>query len=186
MSTGGELTDLIRRVRSGDTAAADALFAAVYPELRRMAHARLRRAPRQTLLDTTAVVHESYMRFVESGRLQLDDRAHFLGYAGRIMRSVIVDAARERAAQRRGGPLRPVTLDSHVAATDTEAAAQILDVHEALDDLAEHGGRLVQVVELRYFAGLTEAQIAESLGITERTVRRDWEKARLLLAEKLL
>ena len=186
MSVAGDLTDLIQRAQGGEGAAADALFAALYPELRRMAHARLRRAPRQTLLDTTAVVHESYMRFVESGRLRLDDRAHFLGYAGRIMRSVIVDAARERAAQRRGGAQRPVTLDSQVGTSDADAATQILDVHEALDGLALHGGRLVQVVELRYFAGLTEAQIAESLGITERTVRRDWEKARLLLAERLL
>lgn len=186
MNADADLSDLIQRAQRGETVAVETFFAAVYPELRRMAHARLKRQPRPTLLETTAVVHESYMRFVASGRLGFEDRRHFLGYAGRIMRSVIVDAARERASQRRGGARQAITLDSQIVADDAEAAAQILEVHDALDSLAEHGSRLVQVVELRYFAGLTELQIAESLGITERTVRRDWEKARLLLAEKLL
>ncbi|MEZ5458085.1 MAG: ECF-type sigma factor [Steroidobacteraceae bacterium] len=185
MNSDGDLTDLIRRAQHGEDRAVDALYAAVYPELRRMAHARLRGASYQALLGTTELVHESYLRFVQSGRLTLEDRAHFLGYTGRVMRSVIVDLVREHAAQRRGGAQRPVTLDSQIAAND-DGAAQILDVHHALEALAEHGARLVQVVELRYFAGLTETQIAEVLGVTERTVRRDWEKARLLLAEHLL
>lgn len=180
------LTDLIHRAQRGDESAVDQLFQCVYPELRRMARARIRKNPRNTLLDTTELVHESYMRFVEAGRLKLEDRAHFMGYAGKIMRSVIVDAARDRLSRKRGGEHRAVTLDSHIVSPDADAATQILDVHEALDGLARHDARLVQVVEMRYFAGLTEEQIAESLGVTERTVRRDWEKARLLLAESLL
>lgn len=180
------LTDLIQRAQRGDTGAVDGLFQAVYPELRRMAAARLRRHQRNTLLDTTELVHESYMRFVQAGRLKLDDRIHFMGYAGKIMRSVIVDTVRERQAQRRGGALRPITLDSQIGIPGTDAGAEILEVHEALDGLAEHDPRLVQVVELRYFAGMTDAQVAEALGVGERTVRRDWEKARLLLAESLL
>jgi len=186
MTDTGDLTDLIQRAQRGEQVAVDQLFAAVYPELRRMARARLRKLPRSTLLDTTALVHESYLRFVEAGRLQLADRIHFLGYTGKIMRSVIVDTVRERQSQRRGGDQRAVTLDSQIAAPGADASAEILQVHDALDGLARHDPRLVQVVELRYFAGLTEVQIAESLGITERTVRRDWEKARLLLAESLL
>jgi RNA polymerase sigma factor (TIGR02999 family) len=126
------------------------------------------------------------MRFVQTGRLRLEDRAHFMGYAGRIMRSVIVDAVRERLAQRRGGDRASVTLDSQVAEPGADAMAQVLEVHEALEGLARHDPRLVQVVELRYFAGMTDSQVAESLGVAERTVRRDWEKARLLLAERLL
>jgi RNA polymerase sigma factor (TIGR02999 family) len=180
------LTDLIHRAQRGDAGAVDQLFQSVYPELRRMARARLRKNARNTLLDTTELVHESYMRFVQAGRLRLEDRSHFMGYAGKIMRSVIVDTARERLAQRRGGEHRNVTLDSHVIAPGADAAEEILDVHEALDGLAQHDARLVRVVEMRYFAGMTEEQIAESLGVTERTVRRDWEKARLLLAETLL
>jgi len=179
------LTDLIQRAQRGDTDAVDALFESVYPELRGMAAARLRRHRRSTLLDTTELVHESYMRFVQSGRLKLEDRAHFLGYAGKIMRSVIVDTVRERLAQRRGGAQRAITLDSQIAAPGADASAEILEVHAALDGLARYDPRLVRVVEMRYFAGMTDAQVAEALGIAERTVRRDWEKARLLLAESL-
>jgi RNA polymerase sigma factor (TIGR02999 family) len=180
------LTDLIHRAQRGDGAAVDSLFQSVYPELRRMAAARLRRHRRNTLLDTTELVHESYMRFVQAGRLAVEDRAHFMGYAGKIMRSVIVDTVRERQAQRRGGAQSPITLDSQIGIPGTDAGAEILEVHEALDGLAVHDPRLVQVVELRYFAGMTDAQVAEALGVGERTVRRDWEKARLLLAESLL
>lgn len=178
------LTDLIGRARQGDRLAQDGLFAAVYPQLRQMARERLRRHQRNTLLNTTELVHESYMRFVQAGRLKLDDRKHFIGYAGKIMRSVIVDTVRERLAQRRGGNVRPVTLDSQIAAT-TDGSAEILAVHDALEGLGKEDPRLVEVVELRYFAGLTDEQVAEVLGVAERTVRRDWQKARLLLAEAL-
>lgn len=186
MAADGDLTTLIRDARGGDRGARDRLFQAMYPELRRIARVRLRAVPRHTLLDTTALVHECYLRFTAAGRIELDDRRHFVGYAAKIMRSVIVDTARERLAQRRGGAEHAVTLDSEIADPSTEAAAEILKVHEAIDRLAEHDVRLVSVVELRYFGGLTEEQIAESLGVTERTVRRDWRKARLLLAESLL
>jgi RNA polymerase sigma factor (TIGR02999 family) len=185
MNSPANLTDLIHRARNGDAGALQLLFKEAYPELRRIARARLRRNERGTLLDTTALVHESYMRFVKSGQLQLDDRVHFLGYAGQIMRSVIVDFARERLSKRRGGDQLALTLTNQLGAPDREAADEILRVHEAVDGLAKHDPRMVKVVELRYFGGLTEAQIAEALGIAERTVRRDWEKARLLLAESL-
>lgn len=180
------LTDLIHRARRGEPAAVDNLFQAVYPELRAMARARLRRHQRNTLLDTTELVHESYMRFVQTGRLRLEDRAHFLGYAGKIMRSVIVDTVRERLAKRRGGDGAPVTMGRERFASGADAGAEILEVHAALDGLAEHDARLVQVVELRYFAGMTDSEVAEALNVGERTVRREWEKARLLLAEALL
>jgi RNA polymerase sigma factor (TIGR02999 family) len=178
-----QLTDLIQRAQRGDLAARDDLFACVYPELRRMARERLRRHQRNTLLDTTELVHESYLRFAQAGRLGVGDRGHFLGYAGKVMRSVIVDTVRERLAQRRGGAERPETLDSQLAQAD--GSAEILAVHAALEGLGQEDPRLVQVVELRYFAGMTDAEVAEILGVAERTVRRDWEKARLLLAEAL-
>jgi RNA polymerase sigma factor (TIGR02999 family) len=190
MSNGDDhtnLTTLISRAQRGDAAAAGQLFNSVYPELRRMAKSRLRKNARNTLLDTTELVHESYLRFVQSGRLRLEDGEHFMGYVGKIMRSVVVDTVRERLAQRRGGEQRAMTLNSQLGAPDGDRAAnEILAVHEALDGLAQYDRRLVQVVEMRYFGGLTEGQIAATLGVTERTVRRDWEKARLLLAELLL
>jgi RNA polymerase sigma factor (TIGR02999 family) len=180
----GELTLLIRRAEAGDREAVDALFEASYRELRKLARARLRFDSRDATLDTTSLVHESYLRFVESGRLDLKDRACFLGYAGRAMRSIIVDFARERQASRRGGSaIRvPLTTGIHPGSGGEE---EILRVHEALEALATRDARMARVVEMRYFGGMTEAEIAQALGVTERTVRRDWEKARLLLAEAL-
>jgi RNA polymerase sigma factor (TIGR02999 family) len=182
------LTELIRRVQEGDSEARDALFLATYPELRRLARARLRGGRRNTLLDTTALVHEWYMRFVHTSRLRLEDRAHFMRYAGRAMRAVIIDFARRRAALRRGAGRREVLAipdaDGDVPGA-TLGAEQILHVHRALERLEALDPRMAQVVELRYFVGLTEAEIAEALDLTDRTVRRDWEKARLFLAEAL-
>lgn len=185
MHAPGELTDLLRRAQLGDGEAADAVFAATYPELRRLARARLRGTGRHTLLDTTSLVHESYLRFVATRRLGLQDRVQFMRYAGRVMRSVIVDFARRRSALRRGGG----ALRLHLALEPSEGAgggeAEILRVHEALDALAKLDPRMAQVVEMRYFGGMSEAEIAEVLAVTDRTVRRDWEKARLWLAEWL-
>jgi RNA polymerase sigma factor (TIGR02999 family) len=179
------ITDLIRRAQAGDAQAFKGVFDATYVELRALARARLRKNPSNGLLDTTSLVHEAYLRFAESGRLQLDDRQHFLRYASHVMRSVIVDFIRERLAQRRGGDALHVTLNSEVDAAAGSGEREILDVHGALEELAQHDPRLVQVVEMRYFAGMTEAEIATALAVTERTVRRDWQKARLLLADAL-
>jgi RNA polymerase sigma factor (TIGR02999 family) len=185
MADGPSLTDLIHRAQGGDAAAADALFAATYADLRRLARARLRAGGRDTFLDTSSLVHESYLRFAGAGRLQLADRLHFMRWAGRVMRSVIVDFARRRHADRRGGDMRKLTLTTQIDAEAPDGAAEILRVHEALDEIARMDPRMAQVVELRYFGGMTEVEIAEVLGVTDRTVRRDWEKARLLLREAL-
>jgi RNA polymerase sigma factor (TIGR02999 family) len=160
-------------------------FTALYTDLRKLAHARLRRGDTPTLLDTTALVHESYLRFLRAGNACFQDRAHFLAYAARVMRSVIVDFARERAAQRRGGADVRVTLDPDMAHAVAWGEVEILRIHEALEDLAGMNDRLAKVVEMRYFAGMKEVEIAEALGLTERTVRRDWEKARIVLAAAL-
>jgi RNA polymerase sigma factor (TIGR02999 family) len=179
------LTDFLRRAQAGDEAAMRIVFDATYPELRTQARARLRRGPRNTLLDTTSLVHEAFLRFANSGRLQLSDRQHFLRYSSHVMRSVIVDFVREALADRRGGGAEHVTLNSEIHDGAPCNEMEILAVHEALEELAKVDARLVQVVEMRYFAGMTEPEIAAALGVNERTVRRDWEKARLLLAEVL-
>jgi RNA polymerase sigma factor (TIGR02999 family) len=181
----GDLTDLIRRAQSGESAALRGVFDATYQELREMARARLRRSSPDTMLDTTSLVHEAYLRFANANRLRIDDRQHFLKYASHAMRSVIVDFVRERFTQRRGGGAVHVTLDTAVASGLEAGEAEILNVHEALEELAQHDPRLVQVVEMRYFAGMSEAEIADALGIHLRTVRRDWQKARLLLSVAL-
>ena len=180
-----DLTTLLEGARQGDNAAIDQLYAAMYPELHQLAHARLRRSEPITLLDTTSLVHESYLRFLKASRLQVNDRSHFLAYASCVMRSVIVDLVRQRRADRHGGGKIHVTLDTDIAESVHTSEEEIMQINEALDDLAKIDARLVKVVEMRYFAGLTEQDIAASLGLTERTVRRDWQKARLLLRAAL-
>ena len=182
---GDSLGELIGQVQRGEDGARDRLFAAAYGELRKLAHARLFHGGRNTYLDTTALVHESYLRFLNGGQLGSNDRRAFLGYASMVMRSVIIDAVRERQAERRGGGLAHLTLDTQVADQVPAGSAELLQVHEALDALAEAEPRLAKVAEMRYFGGYSEAEIAEALGITDRTVRRDWEKARLLLGAML-
>ncbi|HEY8507597.1 MAG TPA: ECF-type sigma factor [Steroidobacteraceae bacterium] len=179
------LTDLIRQAQEGDSAALQAVFDATYEDLRRMARARLTPNQRGTLLDTTSLVHESFLRLANAGQLGLEDRMHFFRYAGKVMRSVVVDIARASQAARRGGDVERVTLNTAISDSISSGEEEILRVHEALADLAKHDERLVQVVEMRYFAGMSEMEIAQALGVTDRTVRRDWEKARLLLAQAL-
>jgi RNA polymerase sigma factor (TIGR02999 family) len=164
---------------------ADEMFVVAYRELRQLARARLRAGGRNTLLDTTALVHESYMRLSRNDQARFPDRARFLVYAGRAMRSVIVDFARKRLAERRGGDAAHVAFTTQLAGGELAADAEILQVHEALEALAKVDARMAQVVELRYFAGLTEPEVAQALGVTDRTVRRDWTQARLFLADAL-
>lgn len=176
-----EITELLRRVNSGDAAARNALFSALYQDLRKLARSRLRRTETITLLDTTSLVHESYLRYLNGRELEFGDRGKFFAYAATVMRSIVVDEVRKRRAQRRGGATEHVPLDTD--AVDALAAddEQIVRVHEALEELSALEPRLAQVVEMRYFAGLSEEDIAASLGVTDRTVRRDWDKARTLL-----
>jgi RNA polymerase sigma factor (TIGR02999 family) len=180
-----QITQLLTRLRDGDETARDALFAATYDELRQLARSRLRDGGRNTVLDTTALVHEAYLRFVKVGQLRIEDRRSFFGYASRVMRSVIVDSARERRAERRGGGLPALTLTTKLVEELADDEETILKVHEALEELAQADARLAQVVEMRYFGGYTEREIAETLGVNERTVQRDWEKARLILGAAL-
>ena len=180
-----EITQLLERINAGDTAARDSLFALLYEDLSKLARARLRRTEPITLLNTTALVHESYLRFLNARRLEFSDRGRFFGYAASVMRSVVVDEVRKRRAERRGGSAEHVELDTDVADSAQQDDDQIIRVHDALDELSALDPRLAHVVEMRYFAGLTEQEIAEALGITERTVRRDWDKARTLLFSAL-
>jgi RNA polymerase sigma factor (TIGR02999 family) len=181
----GEVTLLIAQARDGDRAAFDRIFELMYPELRSIAHRRLSRHARDGSFDTTALVNECYLKFMQRQQLVSTDRAHFLAYSATVMRSIIVDAARAAKAERRGGDAVHVTLDTLVGESVPGAAEQILDVDEALTNLARIDARLASVVEMRYFGGMTDLEIADSLGLTDRTVRRDWEKARLLLAHAL-
>jgi RNA polymerase sigma factor (TIGR02999 family) len=168
-----------------ETRQGEDLFELLYHELRRLARSRLASGGRNVLLDTTALVHESFLRLQGAGKVNLADRNHFMAYAATAMRSVIVDYVRQRAAEKRGGDVDHVTLDTGVAESIGATDQEIVDVHEALEALGKVDARLVQVVEMRYFAGLSDDEIGAALGVTGRTVRRDWERARLLLSEML-
>jgi RNA polymerase sigma factor (TIGR02999 family) len=178
-----QLTELLGRLQAGDPEARDGLFAAAYPELLRLARSRLRSGGRNTMLDTTCLVHEAYLRFVNAGELRAEDRRAFFAYASQVMRSVIVNCVHERLAQKRGGDWQPLTLSTQLPSNSAEDQETILKVHEALESLQRADPRLAQVAQMRYFGGYSEQEIAEALEVTERTVRRDWEKARLILAE---
>lgn len=180
-----ELTSLLAAARQGDAQAAGAAFGLLYADLQRLARARLRQHQTMTLLDTTSLVHEVYLKLVGAQALPVVDRQHFFAYASRVMRSVIVDFARARLAERRGGAAEHVVLDTALGDRLCAPENDVLRVHEALDALAQADARLAQVVEMRYFGGLSEAEIAQALDVSERTVRRDWEKARLLLLAAL-
>ena len=179
------LAEMFRKANRGDGVALNQLFSELYGELRRLARARLRGNSNLTLLQTTALVHESYFRFLKAGQVRINDRSHFLSYASRVMRSIIVDFFRERSAKRRGGDDIRVPLDPEIAEPVPAGETEAIWVHQALEGLSLVSDRLTRVVEMRYFAGMTEPEMAAVLGVTERTVRRDWEKARMLLATAL-
>ena len=178
--TGTEITRLLHACRNGEAEAAERLFPLIYEELRSIARRRLGfRTPGQTL-DTVGLVHEAYLRLFDSTVLAWEDRTHFYAVVAVAMRQIIVDHARRRLAQKRGGGRIAVDLD--VAAPSTEhPPEEILALHAALEELQMLDARLARVVELRFFAGFTLEEIAEMQGVSPRTVKRDWRKARALL-----
>jgi len=159
------------------------LWELTFGELKKLARARMRASGPLTLIDTTGLVNEAYLRMARLPSLSLPDRSQFFAYCAHVMRSVVIDLVRERAAQRRGGDREKVTLST--ALIEEQPHVEPLEVHAALEELAALEPRLAQVVEMRYFAGFSEAEIAQMLGINVRTVRRDWGKARLLLHSML-
>lgn len=180
-----DVTSLLFAARNDDSQAMNRLFEVLYDDLRLLARAKLRRSAPMTVLDTTALVHESYLRFLRTGDLKVEDRPHFLAYAARVMRSIVVDLIRSRLADRHGGDALHVTLNTEIAESASVREDEVILVNDALEELATIDPRLVKVVEMRYFAGMSEDEIAESLGVSVRTVERDWEKARLFLYRAL-
>jgi RNA polymerase sigma factor (TIGR02999 family) len=178
------VTELLLRDRSDPGAAVEGLLPLVYAELRQMADQRLRRENPGHTLSPTALVHEAYIRLVDQTRVQWQDRAHFFAVASQAMRRVLVDHARRHRAARRGGGVRPLALDE-VEIPLQERAEVLVALDEALHRLAQVDERLARVVELRFFGGLTEPEAAEVMGVAERTVRRDWVKARAWLLREM-
>ena len=179
VSAEAEITTLLAALRAGDKSAMDRLFPLVYREFHGRAHQQLaRRRPGETL-STTALVHETYLKLAGSAKQSYEDRLHFFAVASRAMRQILVDYARRNATAKRGGS-RAVTLDDDAAA-NPDRAEELLALDEALEHLERLDPRLVQTVELRFFGGLSVEETADAMGISPRTVKRDWQRARAFL-----
>ena len=176
-------SDVLEDLRTNRRESLDRLLPLVYHELRAIAHRHLARDPGGTLV-TTALVHEVYLKLVDQSTAEWRDRAHFFALASVAMRHLLINRAKAREALKRGGVRRQITLDEESIAVDDQAAS-LLDIDDALTRLAELSPRLARVVECRFFGGLSNEETAEALGVTVRTVERDWTKARLLLRQAL-
>ncbi len=184
MASPGEITALLGAARRGERDALNRLMPLIYDQLHSIAHRQLRaRRPGQTLT-TTALVHEAYLKLVHRPRADFQDRAHFLAVAAVAMRHILVNYARDSVAQKRGGRSRRIELDRAGLQVDARNA-EILALDQALTSLAEIDERLGKLVELRFFGGLTVEETAEVLGVSGRTVKRDWRKARAYLYRAL-
>jgi RNA polymerase sigma factor (TIGR02999 family) len=184
MDTRQEITGLLIAWRQGEEGALDRLFPMVYDELRRIAHRQLRLERPNHTLGTTALVHEAYFKLVDQSRTEWVHRAQFFAIAARAMRRILVDYARQHLAGKRAGRRERVSLDEEVLSLDQRADV-LVAVDEALDHLRAVDERASQVVECRFFGGLTEEETAAALGITDRTVRRDWTRAKGWLYQSL-
>ena len=174
------ISSLIGRAESGDASAAGPLFDALYYELHRLAKRELRRVGAAATLSATTLLHEAYLDMSSRDGAMFPDRARFMTYAARVMRGLVIDHARHRKAQKRGGAFEITAVDS----SDMQAAAdphELTQVSEALDELAKVEPALAEVVDLKFFCGFSFAEIAGIYGMSERTVQRRWEKARIYL-----
>jgi RNA polymerase sigma factor (TIGR02999 family) len=178
-----KMSELLAAVDRGEAGALDMLVEAVYPELKRLAHFQLAHEQPGHTLNTTAIVHEAFVR-LSSGDGKWNDRAHFLCAASTVMRHLLVDHARKKRAEKRGAGNTPLTLEEDRAAAADDGLA-VIALDDALGDIAKIDPRLVKIIECRYFAGLSVADTAEALGMAVRTVERDWQRAKAYLLEAM-
>jgi RNA polymerase sigma factor (TIGR02999 family) len=179
-----DVTALLLKWTQGDEAALEQLMPLVYEELRRMARQYLRRERTGHTMQTTTLVHEAYLRLVDAGRVPWQDRGHFFAIAARLMRRVLVDDARKRNYQKRGAGLTRISLDEAMVLTP-ERDAEVIALDEALDRLTQFAPRKCEVVELRFFAGLSIEETAAALRVSTDTVKREWRTAKLWLLHEL-
>ena len=181
-----DVTDLLLAWSAGDRSAGEQLLHAVYGELHHQASRAMRLEPADATLQATAVVHEAYLRLVDQRRVQWRNRAHFFGVSAQLMRRILVDHARARLAEKRGGGQAHLTLADGLNAPAAEDAMEIVALHEALERLAVMDPDQARIVELRYFGGLTIEETAEATGVSPTTVKAEWAIARAWLRRELL
>ncbi|MEQ8274779.1 MAG: sigma-70 family RNA polymerase sigma factor [Deltaproteobacteria bacterium] len=182
---GGEVTELLAAARGGDREAADALMPVVYDELHRRAAALMQRESRENTLQATALVHEAYLVLVRQDRASFNDRAHFFAVAAQMMRRILVDHARSRSRDKRGAGVVRVQLDEGVALSP-QRDHDVIALDDALRELAELDPRQAEIVAMRFFGGLTVAEVAEALNVSKRAVESEWTMAKAWLRRALL
>ena len=180
----GHITEILAAVNEGGRPDFDRLFPLVYEQLRRIAARQLRREHPGHTLVATALVHEAYLKLADHARVTWQGRAHFFAIAARAMRQILVDHARKKSAGKRGGDCRRTTLGDEGFGRDL-SPEDLLALDQALERLAALKQRLTQIVELRFFGGMTEKEVAEALGVPKRTIQRDWARARAWLYKEL-
>jgi RNA polymerase sigma factor (TIGR02999 family) len=179
-----EITELIGKARGGDAQASERLFAALYDELRRLAAAQLRG---EDAMRSTSLVHEAYLKLARHGALEVNDRGHFFAVAARVMRQIVIDHARSRAALRRGGEIQFAAIDTTaMQAATAERSDELLALDAALDRLASVDAQLAGLVEMRFYAGLELSEVAVVQERSERSLKRDWRRARAFLQREMM
>jgi RNA polymerase sigma factor (TIGR02999 family) len=179
-----DITSLLASAEQGDREASGAVFTALYQELHRMARRELARRGGGVTLSATTLLHDAYLNIAGREGTAFPDRNRFMGYASRVMRGIIIDYARSRQAQKRGGLFEITSLKTDVAEVVADAD-ELTRISEVLDELATVDDRLSRIVDLKFFCGFSFAEIAGMLGVSERTVQRDWDKARIYLHQRL-
>ena len=179
-----QITQLLNKWSDGDQSARDQLMTLVYDELHRLAHQYMKRESPGNTLQTSALVNEAFVKLVDQRNVRWQNRAHFFGIAAQLMRRILVDYARSRHSAKRGGPARPVSFDEGLFVSD-ERSAEVVNVHEALERLTEFDARKSQIVELRFFGGLSIEETAEVLSVSPGTVMRDWTLAKAWLRREM-
>jgi RNA polymerase sigma factor (TIGR02999 family) len=182
--SGQDVTQMLQAIADGDAAAPERLLELVYSELRRLAHGYMRDERSDHTLQATALVHEAYIRLVDWKNVSWQNRAHFFAAAAQMMRRILVDHARERKAQKRGGGVRQIALDDAVSFPNS-TEMDIVAIDEALIDLASFDPQQARIVELRFFGGLTIEETAHALGVSDSTVKREWQIARAWLYNRI-
>lgn len=178
------LTLLLKRAEKGQAEASNELFSLVYEELKVLAHAQFKGMSHPETMHTTALVHEAYLKLFDQDELNLENRVHFFALSAKVMRQILVDYYRKQSAKKRGGPGRNETLNEERIAGN-KPSEELLDLDFALTKLEKLNERLATVVECKFFAAMKEEEIALFLGVTDRTVRNDWQKARMFLSKQL-
>lgn len=178
------LTVLLKKAGEGYAGASNELFEKVYDELRVLAHAQLRKGNDFQTIHTTALVHEAYLKLFHQEQLDVENRVHFFALSAKVMRQIIVDYYRKKRASKRGGPQKNKTLNEELI-PDQDPPKELLDLDQALKKLSRLNERLCTVVECKFFIAMKEEEIALHLGVTDRTVRNDWRKARMWLSREL-